>query len=129
VHAFVGHPGVVSALTCVPSGELLVSGGSDGRLRWWQMPSCECVLVQQAHQGTVWALKVSPDGRQLASCGEDGTIKLWGLERGKPVRTLRRDRPYERLNITGIQGLTQAEIATLRALGAVEDAAAESPSN
>ncbi len=129
VHAFVRHPGVVSALTWVPSGELLVSGGSDGRLRWWQMPSCECVLVQQAHQGTVWALKVSPDGRQLASCGEDGTIKLWGLERGKPVRTLRRDRPYERLTITGIQGLTQAEIATLRALGAVEDEADEqSPS-
>ena len=43
------------------------------------------------------------------------------------LRTLRRDRPYERLTITGIQGLTQAEIATLRALGAIEDAAAESP--
>jgi MFS family permease len=33
------------------------------------------------------------------------------LERGKPLRTLRRDRPYERLNITGIRGLTEAEIA------------------
>jgi hypothetical protein len=45
------------------------------------------------------------------------------------VRTLRRDRPYERLTITGIQGLTQAEIATLRALGAVQDEADEqSPS-
>jgi WD40 repeat protein/transcriptional regulator with XRE-family HTH domain len=129
VHAFVEHPGVVSALSWVPSGELLVSGGSDGRLRWWQMHSGECVLVQQAHQGTVWALKVSPDGRRLASCGEDGTIRLWGLERGEHLRTLRRDRPYERLNITGIQGLTQAEIATLRALGAIEDAAAESHSN
>jgi len=126
VLAFVEHPGVVSALNWVPSGELLVSGGSDGRLRWWQMHSRECVLVQQAHQGTVWALKVSPDGRRLASCGEDGTIRLWDLERGKQVRTLRGDRPYERLNITGIRGLTQAEIATLRALGAIEDAAAES---
>jgi len=38
------------------------------------------------------------------------------------MRTLRRDRPYERLNITGIRGLTQAEIANLRALGAIEDA-------
>jgi hypothetical protein len=34
---------------------------------------------------------------------------------------------YERLNITGIGGLTQAEIATLRALGAIEDTATESP--
>ena len=83
--------------------------------------------VREAHQGIVQALKVSPEGRRLASCGDDGAIHIWELERGEHLRTLRRDRPYERLTITGIQGLTQAEIATLRALGAVEDAAAESP--
>ena len=66
-------------------------------------------------------------GSDVVTSSGDGTIRLWDLESGKHVRTLRRDRPYERLNITGIQGLTQAEIATLRALGAFEDAAAESP--
>jgi len=71
----------------------------------------------------VQALKVSPDGSMLASCGDDGAIHIWELERGEHLRTLRRDRPYERLDITGIRGLTQAEIATLRALGAVEEAA------
>jgi hypothetical protein len=43
------------------------------------------------------------------------------------LRILRRDRPYERLEITGIRGLTQAQKATLRALGAIEDAAVDSP--
>jgi WD40 repeat protein/transcriptional regulator with XRE-family HTH domain len=128
LHAFGAHPGMVSALSWAPGGEFLVSAGSDGRLRWWQMHSGECVRVQPAHQGMVWALKVSPDGRRFASCGEDGAIRLWDLESGKQVRTLRHDRPYERLNITGIQGLTQAEIATLRALGAIEDAASQSSS-
>ena len=121
VHAFEGHPGVVSALSWVPSGELVVSGGSDGRLRWWQMRSGECVRVQEAHQGTVQALKVSPDGSRLASCGDDGAIRLWDLESGELLQTLRRDRLYERLNITGIRGLTEAQQASLRALGAFED--------
>ena len=122
VRAFEGHPGVVSALSWAPSGELVLSGGSDGRVRWWEVHSGECVREREAHQGTVQALKVSPDGRFLASCGDDGAITLWDLERGEHLRTLRRDRPYERLNITGIRGLTQAQKATLHALGAIEDA-------
>ncbi len=119
---------VVHTLAWGPTGAMLISGGSDGMLRWWQMPSLECVRVQEAHQGMVHSLKMSPDGSLLASCGEDGAIQVWDLAYGQHLRTLRRDRPYERLNITGIQGLTQAEIATLRALGAVEDEADEQSS-
>jgi hypothetical protein len=33
----------------------------------------------------------------------------------------RPDRPYERLNITGATGLTEAQKAALKALGAVEE--------
>jgi WD40 repeat protein len=120
-----GHPGVVSAVTWSPSGERLISGGSDGRLRWWSVDSRECLWVRQAHQGTVQALKVSPDGSMLASCGDDGAITLWSLESGEHLRTLRRDRPYERLTITGIQGLSDAQKASLRALGAVEETSSD----
>ncbi|MFL5592340.1 MAG: helix-turn-helix domain-containing protein [Ktedonobacteraceae bacterium] len=127
VHAFEGHPGVVTAVTWDPSGERLISGGSDGRLRWWEVHSGECVRepclgdrYQEAHQGTVQSLKVSPDGSRLASCGDDRTIALWDLYSGKHLQTLRRDRPYEHLDITGIRGLTEAQKATLRTLGAME---------
>jgi WD40 repeat protein len=120
VQAFEGHPGMVSALSWVPNGELLLSGGGDGRLRWWEVQSGACVRVREAHQGTVHALKVSPDGSRLASCGDDGAIRLWDLERGEPLHTLRY-RLYERLNISGVEGLTEAQLGSLRALGAVED--------
>ncbi len=120
VHAFEGHPGLASALAWSPSGELLISGDSDGRLRWWDVHSGHCVRVQEGHRGAVQGLKVSPDGSRLASCGDDGAILLWNLHSGEHLQTLRRDRPYERLNITGIRGLSDAQKASLCALGAFE---------
>jgi WD40 repeat protein len=57
----------------------------------------------------------------LASSGSDGTIRVWDLESAELRQTLRRDRPYERLNITGIRGLTEAQKASLQALGAIEE--------
>jgi hypothetical protein len=46
---------------------------------------------------------------------------LWNLESGEPMHTLRRDRFYERLTITGIRDLTETQQASLRALGAFEE--------
>jgi WD40 repeat protein/transcriptional regulator with XRE-family HTH domain len=120
VRTLTGHPGGVSALTWGPNEQMLISGGRDGKVRWWEVQSGQCVHVEEGHQETVHALKVSPDGRRLASCGDDGAIVLWDLERGQLLRTLRRDRPYERLNITGIRGLSDAQKASLCALGAFE---------
>ena len=56
----------------------------------------------------------------LASCGDDGAIQIWEMDTGEHVTTLRRDRPYERLNITGIKGLSDAQKQALKMMGAVE---------
>ncbi len=119
--AFAGHHGLVSEVAWSPRGELLVSAGSDGVLRWWEVESGECLWVHEGHQGTVHALNVSLDGSRLASCGDDGAILLWDLHNGELLQTLRRDRPYERLNISEVRGLTEAQKAMLHALGAIED--------
>ena len=114
LHTFTDSPGSVFAVEWSKRGELLVSGSSDGMLRWWDVQNGKCVRVREAHQGAIQSLRISPDGRRLASCGDDGAIQVWNLDSGELLRTLRRDRPYERLNITGVQGLTEAQQATLR---------------
>ena len=126
--ALQGLASVLYAVAWHPVGDRLISGGSDGRLRWWDLQSGACLRVREAHQGKVQALKVSPDGKRIASCGDDGAIRLWDVHSGEHLRTLRRDRPYERLTITGIRGLTEAQKASLRALGALEDEADEESS-
>jgi WD40 repeat protein/transcriptional regulator with XRE-family HTH domain len=122
LQALSGHAGIVFALAWSKRGDLLVSGGSDGILRWWDVQRGECVTMRKGHPTSVQSLRVSPDGHLLASCGDDNAIKVWDLQSAELLRTLRPDRPYERLTITGIRGLTEAQKATLRALGAVEDA-------
>ncbi|MBD2520675.1 hypothetical protein H6G93_38215 [Nostoc sp. FACHB-973] len=50
----------------------------------------------------------------------DETIKLWDTQTGVCLKTLRADRPYEGMNITEVTGITEAQKATLKALGAIE---------
>jgi WD40 repeat protein len=70
----------------------------------------------------VMSVAWSPDGRRLASCGDDNAIQVWDLQSGEHLRTLQHDRPYERLDISGVKGLTRAQKVSLFALGAVESA-------
>jgi len=114
-----GHAGLVSAVAwATGDGEAVISGGGDGELRWWNWQSGDCVRVCMAHQGTVQALKLSPDGTKLASCGDDGAIMLWDVHSGEHLQTVRRDRPYERLDITDLTGITDAQRTSLLSLGA-----------
>ena len=117
LRAFAGAPRKILALEWSPHGELLISGGSDGMLYWWDVHSGECVGTREAHQRPIQSLKISPDGRRLASCGDDGSIQVRDLESGELQRTLRQDRPYERLNITNVKGLTQAQQSHAASIG------------
>lgn len=111
---------LVNGVAWSPDGEYLISAGSDGALCWWNPQNGQCILSQQGHEGPVQSLRASPDGRLLASCGDDGAIQIWQMETGDPVTTLRRDRPYERLDITGIKGVTDGQKLALKLMGAVE---------
>lgn len=112
--------GIFVAVAYGASQNIAITGSSDGKLRWWDIDARECIWVRTAHQASIQALRISPDRTKLASCGDDGAITLWDLASGEYLQTVRRDRPYERMNITGIRGLTDSQKATLRALGAVE---------
>jgi WD40 repeat protein len=120
LHAIAGHPVNVHAVAWGSQAGIVISGDSEGTLRWWNLQRGDCLRVQKAHEGSVQSLRRSPDGTKLASCGDDGAIVLWDLHSGDHLQTLRRDRPYERMDITGVTGLTTAQVASLKALGAVE---------
>ncbi|MBZ0293396.1 MAG: tetratricopeptide repeat protein [Anaerolineae bacterium] len=117
---FEGQSTMIFAVVWGAGDKQLISANGNGTLYWWDVHSGACLRTRQAHQGAIHALRRSPDGTLLASCGDDGAIMLWDNASGEHHQTLRRDRPYERLNIHGVSGLTEAQTATLRALGAID---------
>jgi WD40 repeat protein len=83
----------------------------------------ELVRVLEGHVNPVYGVALSADGQLVASGSWDGTVRLWEVSTGTCLRVLRGDRPCERMNITGLTGVTEAQRAALLTLGAVDLAA------
>jgi len=86
----------------------------------WELPGGCALGVLEGHTSTVFGVALSADGRLVASGSGDGTVKLWETAGGACMATLRNEPCYERMDITGMTGVTAAQRAALLALGAVE---------
>lgn len=97
-------------------------------IRLWDVRDGTCQKVLQGHISRVCSIQFSPvdislpsgTGSILVSSSQDETIKLWNPTTGECLKTLRVARLYESMNIQGVTGLTTAQKATLKALGAIE---------
>jgi WD40 repeat protein/transcriptional regulator with XRE-family HTH domain len=121
-----GHTGGVYDVALSGDGRLLVSGSGDGTVRLWEAGSGSLLVSLQGYVGGVSGLAVSEDGRLLASSSYDGTLRLWDASSGAWLHTLRSDRRYERMDITALTGVTEAQRAVLLALGAIDGETASS---
>ena len=113
-----GHTGAVWGVALSGDGRLLASGGLDGAVWLWEAPSGQLLATMHGHTGPVAGVALSGDGQLLASGGADGMVRLWEVRSGACLHTLWGDRRYERLDITGLTGVTEAQRAALLSLGA-----------
>ncbi|HEY9810405.1 MAG TPA: NB-ARC domain-containing protein [Halomicronema sp.] len=115
-----GHQSLVLCAAFQKKGNLLATGSSDRTIRLWDSGTGRCLNVLEGHTGGVWSLGFIEDGKMLISGSLDETIKCWDVEKSVCVKTIRPARICEGMNITNLQGLTEAQKTTLKALGALE---------
>jgi WD40 repeat protein len=115
-----GHTNAITLVTFSPDGKTVASGSNDYTIHLWDVDKGLCTKILQGHTDRVSTVAFSPNGRTIASGSQDGAIKLWSAKTGRCLDTLRSNRPYERMNITGVRGITEAQKTMLEKLGAVE---------
>ncbi|MEM9213315.1 MAG: BTAD domain-containing putative transcriptional regulator [Cyanobacteria bacterium P01_F01_bin.150] len=115
-----GHQGIVWVAEFSPDGRVLASGSDDQTVKLWDTQTGELLQTLDLHRGRVNSVSFASDGQTLASGSADETIRIWRIATGECLRTLMAPRPYEGMNITDVQGLTEAQKDSLKSLGAVE---------
>ncbi len=78
----------VSALAFSPINSLLVSGGTDAKLKFWQGETLEISVLHDKTRVLRTSTKfvISKDNRTVITGSEDGTLFYWDINRGLPVR-------------------------------------------
>jgi WD40 repeat protein len=103
-----------------PDGATLVSGSINTNVHLWDVQTGQKRHTLRGHTNLVTAVHVGPDGQQAVSSSGDGTLRLWEIATGACLGTLRTQGPYNGLKLTGATGISAAQRAALKLLGAVE---------
>jgi len=124
VHEMRGHSKRICSVAYSPDGQMLASASDDKTACLWSATTGKLLHTLTGHSGRVSSIAFS-DNVLLSTGSYDGTIKLWNPQKGNLVKEVRSERPYEHMNITDVRGLTAAQKAMLKILGAEEEAKSE----
>lgn len=121
-----GHTNQITSVAFSPDGSQLVSCSFDRSIRLWDVETVRQLALIGEHPQFALGVAFSPDGARVASIGKEGLLCIWNLRTEEQEHVLKAPVPYEGMNISGVTGISEAQRAALKALGAVESETQES---
>ncbi|ABW25258.1 WD40 domain-containing protein [Acaryochloris marina] len=120
-----GHTNGIYTVAFSPEGKTLASGSLDQTIKLWELETGDCIGMFEGHENEVRSLAFLPplshaDPPQIASGSQDQTLRIWQMNSRACQKILKVKPLYDGMNIAGAMGLTKAQKASLKALGACE---------
>jgi hypothetical protein len=96
----------VRTLALAPDGRLLVSGGSDQAVRFWELPAGRLLPGTSPHKAEVTSVAFARNGKTVISGAADGSVWLWDTAPPRPRRALANGRTSINSVVIGADGGT-----------------------
>jgi WD40 repeat protein len=113
-----GHAERISSLCFSLDSQFLLSGSDDNSAKLWQVSNPVCLQTLNGHEAAVTAVAFGTNATTAITGSLDASIRVWSIENGTTLQTMRVVKPYEKMNITNVLGLTETRKAKLKTLGA-----------
>jgi len=82
-----GHFFDMNTVCYSPDGQLIATGGDDGKVKLWNASTGFCFVTFKDHTGPVNQVVFSPKGNVVISSSLDGTVRAFDLVRYRNFRT------------------------------------------
>ncbi|XP_025828852.1 periodic tryptophan protein 2 homolog [Agrilus planipennis] len=90
-----GHSNNMSCICYSPDGQIVVTGGEDGKVKLWNVTSGFCFVTFSEHLAPVTAVSFSGNKKFIVSASLDGTVRAYDIIRYRNFRTLTTPRPVQ----------------------------------
>ncbi|KAB0802818.1 hypothetical protein PPYR_05004 [Photinus pyralis] len=90
-----GHSNNMSCLAFSTDGQLLTTGGEDGKVKLWNINSGFCYVTFTEHTSAISAVTFSGNRKFVVSASLDGTVRAYDVVRYRNFRTFTTPRPVQ----------------------------------
>eukprot|EP01134_Creolimax_fragrantissima_P000177 CFRG0177T1 len=90
-----GHFHEMGAIAYSPDGQMIATGGDDGKVKIWNTRSGFCFVTFSEHTASITGVRFSHSGHAVYSSSLDGTVRAYDLIRYRNFRTMTSPSPVQ----------------------------------